>query len=143
MIICKKTSFSSEKSAMEYVDILQKTSQRKVVPHRAYLCEKCISWHLTSLKTREESVNGITINEYSDLLKKIKNLENSLANKNAELANKNAEINSKKNQIENQDNIIRKKNAKIDDLNDIIVRLNRKISIYDKKQFEELKNKIK
>ncbi len=45
---CKKVSFINEKYADEYIAKLKKTSYRKVKPVRSYLCEKCLTWHLTS-----------------------------------------------------------------------------------------------
>lgn len=45
---CKKTYFSDEKQAQIYIDKLCKTSKRKSVPVRSYLCSKCSCWHLTS-----------------------------------------------------------------------------------------------
>lgn len=47
---CRKVSFADEKSANDYLQRLSKTSIREVVPQRAYLCEKCNAWHLTSKK---------------------------------------------------------------------------------------------
>lgn len=46
---CKKTKFATEEYAAAYVKKLQKTSKRKVVPQRTYLCPECLTWHLTSL----------------------------------------------------------------------------------------------
>lgn len=46
--ICKKTSFLNEGIATQYIKKLQATSIRDRVPQRAYLCEKCLNWHLTS-----------------------------------------------------------------------------------------------
>jgi hypothetical protein len=51
---CKKVSFSDEKTALYYIDKLKRTSVRTIVPHRAYLCEKCFCWHLTSRLSAEE-----------------------------------------------------------------------------------------
>ena len=48
---CKKVSFCDERYANEYIAKLNKTSQRKLKPVRAYLCEKCFTWHLTSIHT--------------------------------------------------------------------------------------------
>jgi len=48
--ICKKTSFIDEQQALFYIEKLQATSVRKKKPIRAYLCEKCFTWHLTSIQ---------------------------------------------------------------------------------------------
>lgn len=45
---CIKVKFSDEKQAMFYVKKLQETSNRDKVPNRAYLCEICFTWHITS-----------------------------------------------------------------------------------------------
>ena len=45
---CTKVKFSDEANALFYLDKLKRTSKRKVFPQSAYLCEKCLSWHLTS-----------------------------------------------------------------------------------------------
>ena len=45
---CKKSSFKDQESANKYILKLQATSKRDRIPQRAYLCEKCSTWHLTS-----------------------------------------------------------------------------------------------
>lgn len=47
---CKKVSFATEADADFYINKLKKTSSRKVVPTRAYLCEECLNWHLTHVQ---------------------------------------------------------------------------------------------
>lgn len=44
---CIKTKFVDEKAALFYIDKLKRTSTRINVPKRAYLCPKCLSYHLT------------------------------------------------------------------------------------------------
>jgi hypothetical protein len=60
-IICKKTSFANEGIALSYIKKLQATSKRERVPQRAYLCEKCMNWHLTSTidYTRDKVIVGL------------------------------------------------------------------------------------
>lgn len=58
---CKKVSFIDEKFADEYITKLHKTSKRKLVPVRAYLCEKCLTWHLTSIKSSEPRVKEVIV----------------------------------------------------------------------------------
>lgn len=60
-IICKKTSFANEGIALSYINKLQSTSKRERVPQRAYLCEKCMNWHLTSTidYTRDKVIVGL------------------------------------------------------------------------------------
>lgn len=45
---CKKVSFINEDFAIQYIKKLKETSKRTKVPSRAYLCEICLNWHLTS-----------------------------------------------------------------------------------------------
>ncbi len=45
---CTKVSFSTEAYAKEHIEKLKGKSKRKVVPSRAYKCNKCSAWHLTS-----------------------------------------------------------------------------------------------
>lgn len=50
---CSKVFFADEKFALQYIDRLKKTSHRERKPIRAYLCEKCLCWHLTSIESKE------------------------------------------------------------------------------------------
>lgn len=76
---CSKTHFADEKTALEYVKRLQETSKRQVVPHRAYLCEKCLNWHITSLPLKKEKTIKDQLHQLEMKLKekngRIKNLE--------------------------------------------------------------------
>jgi catalase (peroxidase I) len=69
---CFKASFANENFAEQFVQKLIKTSNRKVKPQRAYLCEKCFNWHLTS-KPLVISDDELTKQEY-----KIKKLNNKI-----------------------------------------------------------------
>lgn len=48
VLICKKTKFASKEFAIESLVKITETSDRKIIPVRAYLCKHCFSWHLTS-----------------------------------------------------------------------------------------------
>jgi hypothetical protein len=50
MTTCKKVSFCDERYADEYISKLNKTSKRKLKPVRSYLCDKCLTWHITSIE---------------------------------------------------------------------------------------------
>lgn len=52
---CKKVSFTDEKFANDYLKKLHKTSSREIKPVRAYLCEHCLCWHLTSIRSEEQN----------------------------------------------------------------------------------------
>jgi len=45
---CPKVHFHSYKLAQDKLKIIMRTSQRKKIPVRAYKCDKCGLWHLTS-----------------------------------------------------------------------------------------------
>lgn len=70
--VCKKVSFSDEQQAIYYIEKLRKTSKRPSIPQRAYLCEKCFNWHLTSKQ------EGKT---YEFLLKENENLKKEIEEK--------------------------------------------------------------
>lgn len=46
--ICDKRTYPTKKSAMDSI-IKPKSKQQKKKPIRAYECEKCSGWHLTSM----------------------------------------------------------------------------------------------
>ena len=73
---CKKVYFGNEKSAEYYIDKLNKTSSRKVKPVRAYLCERCLNWHLTSIISEESKQIIHKDRQIANLKAKIKHLEN-------------------------------------------------------------------
>lgn len=50
MTHCKKTSFANEQYAIDYIEKIHKTSTRLKKPIETYLCDKCLTWHLTSIK---------------------------------------------------------------------------------------------
>lgn len=52
MNICKKAFFINEDFAEQYITKLKKTSIRDRKPIRAYLCQKCFNWHLTSIEDK-------------------------------------------------------------------------------------------
>lgn len=45
---CNKVRFINETMAQLYIAKLKATSNREKIPKRAYLCEHCSAWHLTS-----------------------------------------------------------------------------------------------
>ena len=47
---CTKVSFIDENYADQYINKLNKTSKRKLKPVRSYLCDKCLTWHITSIE---------------------------------------------------------------------------------------------
>lgn len=83
--MCKKTSFANEESANHYIKKLKKTSTRSVIPVRAYLCEKCHNWHLTSIPTKEQKVIDNLEKHIKNLKLKINKLEKKLQNENNKL----------------------------------------------------------
>ena len=82
---CKKVSFATESDADFYIKKLKRTSKRAVVPMRAYLCEKCFNWHLTSLQSIDvfsvlSDLNESKIN-VSRLEKQLEKLQNKLTDR--------------------------------------------------------------
>jgi predicted RNase H-like nuclease (RuvC/YqgF family) len=85
---CKKVSFINEDFALQYIKKLKETSVRTKVPSRAYLCEVCLNWHLTSkgeystTEEKEKQTKAKTRfdNQIRDRDFKIASLEKKLAN---------------------------------------------------------------
>lgn len=73
---CKKTHFADEKQAQFYIDKLKTTSNRSIKPIRAYLCEKCLNWHLTSIESRENMQLIYKERQITNLKAKISHLQN-------------------------------------------------------------------
>jgi hypothetical protein len=89
---CTKTYFSDEKQALFYIDKLRKTSVRNDVPIRAYLCPKCLLWHLTSKEptftiNQSDHEKEILIykNQIIELKKKNEELSETIRRKNFEI----------------------------------------------------------
>ena len=51
--VCKKITYASEKNAKADIKKIQKIEQENKKPVRAYECEKCGGWHLTSISYEE------------------------------------------------------------------------------------------
>ena len=73
---CTKVCFVDEKFALRYIDKLNKTSYRDIKPVRAYLCEKCLCWHLTSIESRENREAVYLGRQINNLKAKILHLQN-------------------------------------------------------------------
>lgn len=85
MNICKKTSFLSEKFADLHIKKLRETGKYNPKIFRAYLCEKCHCWHLTTTTKEEEvTIDYLLLKTKSknkkimELLKIIKVLKNEI-----------------------------------------------------------------
>jgi hypothetical protein len=65
---CSKVAFANESSALFYIAKLKKTSHREIKPVNTYLCEKCLTWHLTSIESKE-------VKEVKYLKRQIENLK--------------------------------------------------------------------
>lgn len=83
-MICTKVSFADENYANQYIAKLKKTSKRSVIPVRAYLCETCLNWHLSSRQSNEIMQLVYKDREIANLKSKIAHLETLLKNKNDE-----------------------------------------------------------
>ena len=73
---CSKVYFVDEKFALQYIDKLKKTSCRERKPVRAYLCEKCLCWHLTSIESKENREVVYLGRQINNLKAKILHLQN-------------------------------------------------------------------
>lgn len=54
--LCPKTSFVNEQYAIDFIKKLKATSVRQKRPTRAYLCDICLNWHLTSLTEHQSDI---------------------------------------------------------------------------------------
>lgn len=71
---CKKVRFVNEEAALFYIQKLKKTSKRARKPVNAYLCPQCLSWHLTSIESKENKQLIYKDREIVNLKKKIDHL---------------------------------------------------------------------
>ena len=88
---CKKSSFKDQESANKYILKLQATSKRDRIPQRAYLCEKCNTWHLTS-KPDYNKVELVSKSENIEDKNGVGNYESIIKELALELQVKNTEI---------------------------------------------------
>lgn len=65
-----KVQFRDEANALFYLEKLKKTSCREVIPKRTYLCNHCLSWHLTSQEDNFKNVDKRVENEFELFPKK-------------------------------------------------------------------------
>ena len=72
---CTKVYFIDEENANFYIEKLNKTSVRKLKPIRAYLCDKCLSWHLTSIESYENMQLVYKERQINNLKSKVLHLE--------------------------------------------------------------------
>lgn len=82
---CFKTSFVNEDFALQYIDKLKKTSKRKRKPVEAYLCDKCLTWHLTSIESQEAVTGKYKDRQINNLKSKIIHLESEVKRLNLKL----------------------------------------------------------
>lgn len=74
---CKKVSYGTEAFALADIRTIQKDSDRATVPIRAYHCNICNGWHLTS-KPRHLDV---LVKEQADEIQKLKSENGNLTKK--------------------------------------------------------------
>lgn len=57
-----KKRYPSQRKAAEAMNIIKHNSPRSIIPRRAYHCDECGDWHLTSISQRQKSIfkNKIT-----------------------------------------------------------------------------------
>ncbi len=124
LIVCKKVSFADEKQALFYIEKLNKTSNRKSVPQRTYLCHKCSNWHLTS---------QVQIKTYSVLLAECESLKQDIIEKNKEIkALKESLEYERSKELTDKDKIIKERGEKISQQNSTITKLESIVKKKDK-----------
>ena len=96
---CKKSSFKDQESANKYILKLQATSKRDRIPQRAYLCEKCSTWHLTSKPDYNKVENVSKIDKIEPGIDVFNNYESIIKQLNLELQEKNTEIEAMNRQL--------------------------------------------
>lgn len=104
---CKKVKFIDEEFANQYIQKLQKTSNRKLKPVRAYLCEKCLTWHITSIETISSKLPKL---EQDRLLAK-EQKQKEYEQKGIEIAKQKQE--EKYNKLNNKYNLLHQSNKKL------------------------------
>jgi len=89
--MCRKTQFATEEDARFYIKKLRRTSKRDVIPKRAYLCPKCLHWHLTSSEI--EPHNELSVQHWRQrYTAEIERLWQIIHEKDAIIVQQNAEI---------------------------------------------------
>lgn len=73
---CWKVKFLNEEQADSYIKKLNATSKRYKKLVRAYLCEKCLNWHLTSRSEKDDNTIHNLRQENKKLLNKITERDN-------------------------------------------------------------------
>ena len=102
VFICTKSRYASEKMALIDIKRFAKESTRKEIPIRAYHCDKCNSWHLTSRPDID-----FLVNENKNLKEELEKRINEVRTLNKTIITfENRKINSEK--MEEQDNRIKK-----------------------------------
>jgi predicted nucleic acid-binding Zn-ribbon protein len=91
---CTKAKFTNESEAIFFIDKLKKTSKRERKPQTAYLCKRCNTWHITSIKLEVDIAMDKLKNQnkqlYNSLIKrneKIKKLNEKIEKLEADNAN--------------------------------------------------------
>jgi len=104
---CKKVKFIDEEFANQYIQKLNKTSKRRLKPVRAYLCEKCLTWHITSIESISSKLPKI---EQERLLAK-EQKQKEYERKGIEIAKQKQD--EKYNKLNNKYNLLHQSNKKL------------------------------
>ena len=141
---CDKVRYTSERFALMDIDRIKKISTRDKIPVRAYFCNLCSFWHLTSAKSKNDEIRD----------KKVLALEKEIVALKDEVRALKIALNEQKNQNNKEDRLLLKKDHKVTELirsadslnkqikkirlesNDLITKnlqLERKLEQYEKK----------
>ena len=104
---CKKVKFIDEEFANQYIHKLNKTSKRRLKPVRAYLCEKCLTWHISSIESISSKLPKI---EQERLLAK-EQKQKEYEQKGIEIAKQKQD--EKYNKLNNKYNLLHQSNKKL------------------------------
>lgn len=101
---CTKATYRTKQDADDEMRRIAKTSDRKTIPARSYLCPHCHLWHLTSQPLKQELKNNEIVKslqkENCELKKQIADLNNAEKKEQRKSLKANEQLNSLKSQLE-------------------------------------------
>jgi hypothetical protein len=115
--VCEKVRYTSERFALMDIKRIKKISTRDKIPVRAYFCDLCGFWHLTSAKSKNDEVKD----------KKILELELTITTLKDEVRALKIALNEQKNQNNKEDRLLLKKDQVVTDMIRSVDSLNKQI----------------
>ena len=68
---CNKVAYSSQKEAVSSIHYIKNTQNHKKIPKRAYYCNLCEGWHMTSLDKENKVRYEFDIKKDRKIIEKI------------------------------------------------------------------------